>query len=295
MKNTQIAAFAISVALSYSSAAGVCQSLQGQPEIRFRLVRNTVIVISLMANDQGPFAFVFDTGADTTIVDPSLASKLSLVPLRRIQQTTLAGVQALPVSLVATLAAGPAHANGLPVLIQDLSELRKLDPHIEGIVGQDFLSHFNYLLDYRKRCVRFERDDEIRSAIDGDHLAMERSDHRMIVPVEMRSGGVARLRLLLDSGANSLVLMRKSSQALNLPAQANGMENTSSGQAGVQVGTIQTLTVGSQEFRNISVAVTASEATEQIGDGLLPMALFRVLYINNREGFVVFNLRPRED
>jgi predicted aspartyl protease len=295
MKNTRIAAFAILVALSYSSAAGLCQSLEGHPEIRFRLVRDTVIVISLMANDQGPFAFVFDTGADTTIVDPSLASKLSLVPLRRIRQTTLAGVQALPVSLVATLTAGPAHANGLPVLIQDLSELRKLDPHIEGIVGQDFLSHFNYLLDYRKRCLRFERDDEIRSAIDGDRVAMETSDHRMIVPVEMRSGGVARVRLLLDSGANSIVLMRKSSQELNLPAQANGLESTSSGQAGVQVGTIQRLTVGSQEFRNISVAVTASEPTEQIGDGLLPMALFRVLYINNREGFVVFNLRVRED
>ena len=294
MKNTQIAAFAISIALSYFSPAGVCQSLEPQPEIRFRLVRDTVIVISMMANNQGPFAFVFDTGADTTIVDPSLAGKLSLAPLRRIQQTTLAGVQTLPVSLVATLAAGPAHANGLPVLIQDLSELRKLDPQIEGIVGQDFLSHFNYLLDYRKRCVRFERDDEIRSAIEGDRLAMETVDHRMIVPVEMRSGGVARVRLLLDSGANSLVLMRKPSQALNLAAQANWLEATSSGHIGLRVGTIQTLTVGSQEFRNISVAVTASEATEQIGDGLLPMALFRVLYINNREGFVVFNLRARK-
>jgi predicted aspartyl protease len=295
MKNTRIAAFVIWVALSYSSAAGVCQSLQGQPEIRFRLVRDSIIVISLMANNQGPFAFVLDTGADTTIVDPSLASKLSLVPLGRIQQTTLARVQTLPVSLVATLAAGPAQVSGLPVLIQDLSELRKLDPHIEGIAGQDFLSHFNYLLDYRKRCLRFERDDEIRNAIDGDHLAMERSDHRMIVPVEMRSGGVARVRLLLDSGANSLVLMRNSSLALHLSSQANGLESTSSGRAGVQLGTIQILTIGSHQFRNISVALIASEPTERIGDGLLPTALFRVLYINNREGFVVFNLRARED
>jgi predicted aspartyl protease len=295
MKNTRIAAFAIWVALSYSSAAGVCQSRQGQPEIRFRLVRDTVIVISLMVNEQGPFAFVFDTGADTTIVDPSLASKLSLVPLRRIQQTTLAGAQTLPVSLVDTLAAGPIQANGLPVLIQDLSELRKFDSHIEGVVGQDFLSRFNYLLDYRKRCLRFERDDEIRNAIDGDRLAMERSGHRMIVPVEMQAGGVARMRLLLDSGANSLVLMRESSQTLKISAQTNWLETTSSGQVGLQVGTIQTLTVGSQKLRNIPVALTASEPTEEIGDGLLPMALFQVLYINNREGFVVFHLQTRKD
>jgi hypothetical protein len=52
---------------------------------------------------------------------------------------------------------------------------------------------------------------------------------------------------------------------------------------------------GSQKFRNIPVALTASEPTEEIGDGLLPMALFQVLYINNREGFVVFHLQARKE
>ena len=53
-------------------------ALQAQSEIRFRLVRDSIIVVSMMADKEGPFDFVLDTGADTTIVDASFASKLSL-------------------------------------------------------------------------------------------------------------------------------------------------------------------------------------------------------------------------
>jgi predicted aspartyl protease len=259
--------------------------------MRFRLVRNTLIVVSLATGKAGPFDFVLDTGADTTIVDPSVAVKLSLVPLSRIQQTTLAGVQTLTVSSVPTLAAGAAHVENLPVLVQDLSELRKIDSHIEGIAGQNFLSHFNYLIDYRRRLIHIEQGDEIRGAIEGDPVAMEVSENRMMVASEAQSAGRAKLRLLLDSGANSVVLTGGASQALNLPAQESGIESTSSGQVGLPVGRVQVLTVGAQRFHDIAVALSTAEPAERIGDGLLPTVLFQTLYVNNREGFVVFNPR----
>jgi predicted aspartyl protease len=294
MKNKRSAEFVIAVSLLYSTAAGVCQSLQGQPEIRFRLVHGTMVLLSLMANNQGPFDFVLDTGADITVVDPSLAGRLSMVSLRHTQQSTLAGDQTLPVSVMATLSAGPAHVDNLPVMIQDLSELRKRVPQIEGIVGQNFLSHFNYLLDYRRRSLRIEQDNEIRTAIDGNPLPMETRDNRMIVATEVQSGGLRKLRLILDSGASSIVLMRRASQALDLLAQTRRVAVTSSGPVELQMGTIQSLVVGSQQLRDIAVALTGIEVEERIGDGLLPMALFQVLYVNNREGFVVLNPRRRK-
>ena len=150
MKNTPYAGIVIRLAAFYFIAAGICQSIQAQTELRFRLVRDTMIVVSLMANNEGPFDFVLDTGADTTVVDACLASKLSLASLSRIQQATLAGSQTLTVSRLANLGTGSAQIENLPVLVQDLAELRKMDSQIEGIAGQDFLSHFNYLIDYRK-------------------------------------------------------------------------------------------------------------------------------------------------
>jgi predicted aspartyl protease len=295
MKNGRYAGLAIRVALFYFIAAVVCQSIQAQSEIRFRLVHDTLVVVSVMAGEEGPFDFVLDTGADTTIVDPSIAPKLSLAPLGSVQQTTLAGVQTLARGSIRALSAGPVHVENLPVLVQDLAELRKMDSHIEGIAGQNFLSHFNYLLDYRKHLVRIELASEIRDAIEGDQVPMETIENRMIVASEAQSRGRAKLRLLLDSGANSVVLMRAASQTLNLPTQERGLEVTSSGQVGLKVGRVHVLTIGSKQFHDIAVALPAAEPTERIGDGLLPTALFQGFYVNNREGFVVLNPHARKN
>src|ERR1700722_12844552 len=141
MKNTPYAGLAIKVALFYLIAAGVCQRIQATTEVRFRLVHHTLIVVSLMANEEDPFDFVLDTGADTTIVDPSIAPRLSLVPLNSQQQTTLVGVQTLTRGSMRILTVGPVQVGNLEVLVQELAELRKPDSPIEGIVGQAFLSH----------------------------------------------------------------------------------------------------------------------------------------------------------
>jgi len=296
MKNTRYSGLAIRVALFYFTLAGTCQSIHAQSEIRFRLVRNTLIVVSLMAGEEGPFDFVLDTGADRTLVDPSIVSRLSLVSLDRVQQTTLAGVQTLTRGSIHTLSAGPVHVENLLVLVQDLTELRKLDSHIKGIAGQDFLSHFNYLLDYRRHSIRIELASEIRDLMQGDRVPMETSENRMIVESEAQSPGRAKLRLLLDSGANSLVLIHiASSQAVNLPTEERGLEVTSSGQIGLNVGRVHALTVGSEQFHDIAVALPAAEPAERIGDGLLPTALFQALYVNNRESFVVFNPRVKKN
>lgn len=290
MKNTQYTRLAIRLAVFYFITAGVCQSIQAQSQIPFRQIHHGVVVVSMMADKEGPFDFVLDTGADTTIVDPRLATRLALVAQGRVQQTTLAGSQALTRSVMATLAAGPAQVDNLAVLIQDLAMLRKTDPHIEGIAGQDFLSHFNYLLDYRSHSIRIEQDNEIRGAIDGDPVPIDVGGSRAIVGSEAQSISHAKLRLLLDSGADFVVLLPRASQRLGLPAQNSGIEVTSSsGEIELQVGRVRSLTVGSEQFRDITVVLSATEPTERIGDGLLPTVLFHALYVNNREGFVVFN------
>jgi aspartyl protease len=201
----------------------------------------------------------------------------------------------LTVARLANLAVGPAHVENLPVLVQDLAGLRKIDSHIEGIAGQDFLSHFNYLIDYWKRSVRFEQGDEIRGSVQGDSVPIEVSGHRMIIASETQSVGHANLRFLLDSGANSVVLLPRASQAINLPVQESRDDVTSSGRVELKVGRIRMLKVGSQEFHDLTVALTASEPAARIGDGLLPTALFKSLYVNNQKGFVMFNPRPKKN
>jgi len=73
------------------------------------------------------------------------------------------------------------------------------------------------------------------------------------------------------------------------------VETTSSGKVGLHMGRVHALTVGSQQLHEIAVALASTAPAEQIGDGLLPTALFRSLYLNNREGFVVLNPRAEKN
>jgi predicted aspartyl protease len=293
MKKASHAGLAIKIALFYFTTAAFCHTIQAQSQIPFRLVQGTLIVLSVTANDSGPFDFVLDTGADTTILDPSVASQLSLVSLDRVQQTTLASVQSLSRGSLRTLSLGPTQSANFPVLVQDLSSLRQIDPRIAGILGQDFLSHMNYLIDYRKRVVRIETDTELGDSIEGQRLPLQTTENRMLVPVEAQARNHATLRLLLDSGANSLVLLHSASQALDLSAKTAALETTSSGQVGLQVSRVRELRVGAEKFHDLAAALPASEPAERIGDGLLPMLLFQSVYINNREKFAMLNPRPR--
>ncbi len=281
-------AFRVALFYCMCTVAGVCQSPQMRSEIPFRLVHDTLIVVSFEVNQQGPFDFIVDTGMATTTVDSSLARKLSLVPQGHALLVAVGGSQAVAKSSIGRLALGSAQVGSQPVLVEDLSGLRKLDGRIQGIVGQDFLSHFNYLLDYRGHFIRVEQHDEIQSDIGEDHVPMELRHGEMTVEAESRSVRSEKLRLILDSGTSSIVLMRDASERLKLPIRENRSELTTAGQVFVHAGAIQHLTVGSVQFHDIRAALSTQSA-EQLSDGLLPTGLFRALYVNNRESFVVFN------
>jgi predicted aspartyl protease len=284
----------IRIALVCLAIGGACQLLQAESDLHFRLVNNTLIVVTLTSGQGGSFDFVLDTGTDTTVVDSSIASRLSFVPRDKVREVSFRGVTSVVRGAIPRLSAGLFRVDNVPVLVQDLANLRRLDARIHGIVGQNFLAHFNYLIDYRRQLVRIEWGKEIQDTIDGDHIAFESMENRMMVASEARSRGSAQLSLLLDSGSNSLILLPTASKKLGLPRQANVLEEVSGGQMEMKAGRVRALTVGSIQFHDISALLPAIDPGVQMGDGLLPTKLFYAVYVNNREGFVVFNPRIRK-
>jgi predicted aspartyl protease len=291
MQNRPYAGLIAKAALLYFTLSGVCQNVRAQSDIHFRVVHNSLIIVSVMAGEEGPFDFVLDTGADTSVVDPSIAARLSRDLRGPVEQTTLAGVQSLARVLIGNLAIGSAEAKDLPVLVQDLSELRKIDSRIVGIAGEDFLERFNYMLDYDKHVVRFERATEIDDSVEGKRLEVEAGENRLLIGCDAQARNHAHLHLLLDSGATSVVLLRGASRLLDIPTQTTGFEITSGGQIGLQVGLLHELMVGTEKFRNLPAALATAKPSEDVGDGLLPTALFHAVYINSREHFVIVNPR----
>lgn len=72
---------------------------------------------------------------------------------------------------------------------------------IKGVIGQNFLSRFNYLISYREKSIRFEKDGDLQSTLTGERLPSERNQSKFYVSVQPAGGEEKCRRFLLDSGA----------------------------------------------------------------------------------------------
>jgi hypothetical protein len=271
--------------------AGAWVAANAQEQSPIRLVHDTFAVVSLQINGSGPFDFILDTGTDTTLVDLRLASDLALAPLDRMILTTPVSKRALVRSSLRKVVLGSGVVSDVEVLMQDMPELRRLDKRIRGILGQNFLSHFNYVIDYRRRLLMLESQDELRDSAIGERVPFEAMRGRIVIQTEMPSLGIGWVHLLLDSASSDLVLFRKTAQLKSpLPSSNSSLLNSWNDSRDVTMLRVNALTVGGQHLYDIKLALLPPGTGEsQPEDGLLPTILFHALYVNNREGFVILN------
>lgn len=100
-----------------------------------RIVAGTLLVIPVKINHSGPFDFMVDTGSQITVIDPALASQLSLRPQGTVGLVATASYMQASAAELDTLEAG-SHAVEKPmVVVQDLGQIRAADPRILGVLG----------------------------------------------------------------------------------------------------------------------------------------------------------------
>lgn len=95
------------------------------------------------------------------------------------------------------------------------ARLAALGQRVRGLLGQDFLSAFNYTLDYRHHHLTWDEDD----AVCGEPSAVRlvASDGRFVMALP-QGGSRRALRLVPDAGAEALVLFERRGD--ELPAGA---------------------------------------------------------------------------
>jgi len=277
----------------------VLHAASGCPEnvvsLHLRLVQSSLIVVPVQINQSGPYDFIVDTGAQTTTVDPSLASELHLAT----EGTTgVGGVATFARSSYTYLESLQAGSHSIPhalAVVQELSQLKAADPRIRGILGANFLQHFDILIDNRQHILCLDDTDTLAKAVKGKHvdLAEPRGSQQdlpftrpIVVSVRLSADDTAPVLLRLDSGSNAPVLyaagsgIRSQSKGKNstLKRVANGTEQS------FAVLAPQDVQVGTQLIRQVSFimpmnAIGASPATRE--DGLLPTMAFQRVFISS--------------
>src|SRR5271170_5292107 len=127
-------------------------------DIHFKLLCGSLILVPVTVNGSGPYDFVLDTGTSMTLIDPKLAAQLSLPWVGR---TTQYDVQSSSSSTVPTahtreLGLGGGRVRNLTVHVESVAGLNDFDPKIRGVLGENFLSRFDLLLDNQHRQVHLE-------------------------------------------------------------------------------------------------------------------------------------------
>ena len=200
------------------------------------------IVVQIRVNDEGPFKFMLDTGSARSLVSDDLARVLVAPVVAKSEVITSAGSDMRLVVRLASLALGPARVGAILAPVLPTAHLARLGPDVQGLLGQDFLSAFNYTLDYRR--ARLVWDDQATCDAAGA-VRMTAAEGRFVMAVE--NGDGRPLRLVPDTGAEVAVLF-----AGRTPARS-----------------ISRLRVGSTALGDLRPVVVSRE--DENADGLLPL------------------------
>lgn len=263
--------------------------------VNFKLLRGHVIVIPVTVNGAGPYNFMLDTGASTTLVSAEFARMLRLRPIDRIELVTVAGSQIVPRARLESVMVGAKSATDLEALFSDLREARAVSPEIRGVLGQNFLSRFNYLINYRERRIEFEDGDELESSLSGERLPIEWREGRALVLARCAAAESRSRRFVLDSGIANLLLFTDDWRDLKLDweqGESQWIEARSDlGSRVARLRRLRSFSIGGAGFYDLPVVVMESKTAQagRIEDGLLPTSLFQQVYVNRRKRFVILN------
>jgi predicted aspartyl protease len=124
--------------------------------VGFDLTADFLVVVEAQAGDVGGSRFIVDTGATRSVIDRKLALRLGL---KRQGGQIVNFDRWVPIEWadLPEFQMGPLRAQGLQVMVADLSEYSESAKGVDGIVGLDLLSRTQkFSIDYEKKMLYFE-------------------------------------------------------------------------------------------------------------------------------------------
>ena len=243
--------------------------------LKIHMLAGAPVVDGIYLDGHGPYRFVVDTGAQRSRISAALAASLNWVPAFETRVITQSHAVMRDGYRVRNVRLGPVETSDEEFVAASFAAIQELDPQIQGFLGQSFLSKVDYLIDFRRRQLRFG-STAVRGGV---KTAFELSHGCMVTPTSQG-------QLTLDSGAATVVLYDPSDGKWKGRLSVHSTE----GRSTVRYGELRKLRVAGREFRNVDAAASARRKFDETdSDGLLPASLFDSLYVSNSGGYVVFN------
>jgi hypothetical protein len=240
-------------------------------EIRLQVRSGLPIVDGVFVNGHGPHRFLVDTGTNVNMIGAGLARSIGIAPTYRSELVTPSGLMVIPGSDGIRVELDSLKAVAQQFLLLPLETIRERWPDVEGVLGQAFLSGFDYRIDLRGSRLEFRKQEP-----PGTRTRFTTVNGRQSVSTSLGE-------LILDSGAVQVVLYGVA------PARHSLERTRMLTFSGIQeIGMVfsKPLIIGGRKvWRGDAVAMPGN--SEPGVNGLMPASLFRAVYICNSEGYMV--------
>jgi predicted aspartyl protease len=231
-------------------------------KVKFRLAGGAqpLILLPVEVNDEGPFEFILDTGAGTSLLSPELGQKLGIKIIGSKEGKSAGGSVSVSLAKVDSLAVGSTKLNDVDVGLVDLSHIgRTVGAKIDGDLGYNVLKHFRITLDYRRNEIRF--DDPKRFELAGQSTALTKVPMRLASPakplilVDVFVNGRGPFQFAIDTGTSTTAITPELAQQLGVASSPIGAATTGGAQVDVTAGVLRSLQVGGARINDTSVVV----------------------------------------
>ncbi len=140
--------------------------------IPLQRVSHHQIVVSVSLNRWGPYDFLLDTGTQMTVIDLSLAVDLHLTSMGNAR---VAGMSFQGPALFARLdrlKLGDHVATRQSVLLYDMKNVQGSGFAIRGLLGEDFLSRYDVLIDKAHNVLCIDDTGEMLKGMNGQRVRL---------------------------------------------------------------------------------------------------------------------------
>ena len=231
-------------------------------KVKFRLAGGAqpLILLPVEVNDEGPFEFILDTGAGTSLLSSQLGQKLGVKIIGSKEGQSAGGTVSVSLAKVRSLAVASAKVDNVDVGLVDLSHIGKtIGAKIDGDLGYNFLKHFRITLDYRKSEIRL--DDPKRFELVGQSAPITEVAMRLASPakplilVDVYANGRGPFQFAIDTGTSTTSITPELAKQLGLSSSPIGPATTGGASVDVNAGVLQSFQLGGARIHNSTVVV----------------------------------------
>jgi len=213
---------------------------------------DTRMMVDVHLNNRGPYRFLVDSGADTSVVGLRVAGALQLPVGTPVVLNGMTARNIVDRVKVDRLRLGSTDLTGL-----QLPALREEHLGSDGIIGIDALVQQRLMMDFEKRTVKVENSSVPYKALPGEIVVIARRKRGQLILTEVRAAGL-RLDAVIDTGSEITIGNLALRNRIAKRAREKLMSVNALGVTGVTVklemAVLSELRVGSVTLTNVPVA-----------------------------------------